>query len=182
VANRERRRFVSRERLVSDLTAQGSVYCAFIAAQEDKEFSRRDRLDGWAANAVTTSSGLLTLAVGLVAFVKADDSLAGVGSSQSLGLSIVFLLLAAAFAIFARHNYKYNVTEVSTLSEMLNEHWKDDPIDASNRCARLQIATIESLRKVNKIKSRWLISAMIGQVAGGAILGITLLARVSSYG
>jgi hypothetical protein len=82
---------------------QGSEWVAFIAKELDREYARRDSLNGRSSTAITSATGLVTISLAVLAVFKGEHfTISGVLKVGSLLAAVVLLLVAAVLSILAR--------------------------------------------------------------------------------
>lgn len=157
------------------MNEQGSEWVAFIAGELDREYERRDRLNGRSAAAVTGATALVTVSVAVLVVLKGQHlTVSGVLQIGLLLGALVFLLAAAVLSILAgATRSRFEVAAVSDMDRMLGEElWGTDNIDARNHTAQLNIVAIRSLRKGNAIKYRFLMLSLFIQAIAVFLLGV----------
>jgi hypothetical protein len=135
------------------MTEQGEVYADFIKSQLGRESDRRERIEtrGWSL--IASSGVLATLLFAAIAAYRGKDYRISGLAFLPLTLSLLALVVSAALGIAASATWKYRVAASETMVEMLQSHWTDTATSARNHCARLDLATISSVRLVNNRKA-----------------------------
>jgi hypothetical protein len=152
------------------------------------EFERRQRLETRGQAVMTTSSGLLTVFVGIATFLTHENYHFANGVAIVLiCCSFGLFVLAAALGIATQNAFtKYAVTSVTTLDQMVGSHWNDDVDDVNGArwiCAQRQIDTIKSLRIRNAWKARLALAGPITQLlAITLIAGAIIVEAISKFG
>lgn len=160
------------------MSAQGETYAAFIAAELAREHDRREKIDTRAAAAVGGASGLVTIAVAGLAVVRGKDATIGGGAATFAALTIAAFLISAVLAVLAGLPRRYDAVGATTMSAMLDGHWKDSEVTARNNTAYLHVRAVTSLREINRAKSVLLVASLAAQALAVACLGGVVLAVV----
>jgi hypothetical protein len=156
------------------MVEQGTEYGTFIQDELKHEYDRRDSVNSRAATAMTAASGLVTLVLAVVAIAKGKDYTLSGGGLTALVVALIALLSSAGFGVLAGINWRYKVTSIATMQNMLGSHWMDTEIAARNSAAQCNVVTINSLRKGTNIKFGFLLAAALGQLT--AIIALTVTA------
>jgi len=128
------------------------------------------------ARAVVTASGAqFGLTTGLVVFVRGKEYSPDQLWSWVFGAALALYLISVAFGLVASRSHKTAVAALTTLRQMLSNHWTDDSVTAKNFIAQVQVKSIEALREGNNIKARWLKYSVIIQVVAIAILAAAVV-------
>lgn len=163
------------------MSDQGKTYSAFIEGELKAERDRRSAYDGRGQALITTSGALVTLLGGLAALVKTSTTARFPAAALvTVGVALVLFVCAAACGIVAGWNRHYAVAKVSTLSRMTSDHWKDDEVDARNNVAAVQVLTVDTLRRANDFKARWVSGGLVAQVFALVALGIGVVVVITS--
>ena len=161
---------------------QGNEWVAFIAKELDREYARRDALNGRSSTAITSATGLVTISLAVLAVFKGEHfTISGVLKVGSLLGALVLLLVAAVLSILAgASGGRFAVAAVKDMTRMLGQDlWKVDNIDARNYTAQLNLVAVQSLRVGNGIKYRFLVLSMFAQALGVFLLGVFAVAVVT---
>lgn len=154
---------------------QGEVFAAYIARELDAERDRRKTLDARGVSVVTVSAALVALLSAASGFASAATDVEPPESAIGpLTIALLALAAAAACGILATFLWKYNVANTTTLNKMVNEKWPTTEVDARNSTAQLDVIAISSLRSRNAVKARFIIAALMFQVAGLIALAIAV--------
>jgi hypothetical protein len=154
---------------------QGKQYTAFVEAELKAEYERRGSVNARAASALTASTGLVTLVLGVFAvFVGKDFVLTGCARG-ALAVALVFLLLGAASAVIAGVPWRSKVPSPQYLQMLLDDYWETTETAARNITADFNVAVIRKLRAGTEIKFKFLIASSVCQlIATGALVVCTL--------
>ncbi|MFD0203648.1 MULTISPECIES: hypothetical protein [Saccharothrix] len=164
------------------MSDQGKTYTAFIESELKAERDRRTAFDGRGQSLVTTSGALVTLLGGLAALVRTPAAVRlPTPASTAVGVALVLFVGAAACGIVAGWNRLYAVVTVPTLHRMTTGHWKDDEVDARNNVATVQLKTLDTLRRANRFKARWVGIGLIAQASALLVLAVAVTIVISSY-
>ncbi|MEV4534678.1 hypothetical protein AB0J82_12695 [Asanoa sp. NPDC049518] len=158
------------------MAAQTDVYADFIEVELKAERERKSAIDTRAASLVTTSGSLVTILAAVGAFVgKGIDSSLPRQALPLLILALGAFSFAALAGINAGWNRLYGVPDIAPLRLMLNDRWSDDEALALKEVADARIRMIESLRKSNKAKERYLRAGWVCQVLALVFLAAVVL-------
>lgn len=159
------------------MTTAAEVYGSFIHDELKGEIARKSSLEARGLAVVTTSATLLTAMLALGVFVSGQEgfSLAG-GTVGLLLVALVAFICAAILGLLSNRVMRYLVASVPSLHLMLDEHWRDDVLEARAVVALAQIQTIEAVRAGNDRKARLLIAAMASQLAAAALVSVAVAA------
>jgi hypothetical protein len=137
-----------------DMTTRGSVsYGEFIEAELKAENDRRVSVHTRAGAAVTSSAGLITLAIAVFGLLVGRGFLVGKnhifpGSAKLVLLfAVVFLVLAGVCAIWAGFPVGREFVSDRTLNKMLNSHRDDSKEVARDTVAYINAMGLVSLRR-----------------------------------
>ncbi|MEJ3748454.1 hypothetical protein WEI85_34865 [Actinomycetes bacterium KLBMP 9797] len=162
------------------MTAQGSVYAAFIEGELRVERERRAALDARGLSVVTSSASLVTLLTAVGAFVTSEKGFTLPGAAVvPLLATLGSFTVAVVLGILANRSRYYHVALAETLYGMVTEHWGDDEIDSRNNVAELNIRTIHTLRLGNDMKANLLTWALSAQLMGVVALSTTVIIAVT---
>lgn len=160
---------------------QTSVYPDFIASELKAELDRKTAMDSRATSLVTTSGSLVTILAAVGAFVSREPaSPLPYPGPGLLVVTLSFFVLAALAGICGGWPLKHDAPDTEPMRAMLRERWSDSEELASKEVVLVRISMIERLRKVNKIKVRWLMAGWISQtVALGSLSVVVFLVLVT---
>jgi len=156
-------------------SAHGQEYLSFITGQLDQEVRRRDTIDARSAAVITASGAVLTLGVGVLAFLlgKPDQI---TGSARILvSVAATCFLLAVLGATVAGFGRKHQITSEAEMADMVDVGWNDPPELARRMCAKFHLEHLRSLRAQNQRKARFLTAALVLQPLGTLILLLAIL-------
>jgi hypothetical protein len=159
---------------------QGVVYATFIEGELKTERERRANLDSKGSSLITSSGGVVTLLAAVGAFLAKSGafvlpSVARIPLAVSLGAFVI----AVGCGIMATWLHKYTVADVVDLDAMITSHWTDDATDSRNVVSKLNIATLDTLRKKNGRKAEWARAGQIAQLA--ALLALSLVVLMTLW-
>jgi hypothetical protein len=165
------------------MSDQGTVYAQYIERELRSERERRGVLEARAAAVVSTSAGISSVLVALLAFTYGGrDPTAAPGWAWGLVVTLVAFALAAALATLAAGlRPRHTVGQVNTLEAMRTTHWRDAEQDARNVVMKIDIGTIDTLRKGNATKSRLVSVAHGAQFLAVTFLAVTLSGRLAAW-
>jgi hypothetical protein len=163
------------------VTDQGTVFAAFVREQLEAERKRRETLDQRGFETAKTTGTLVTIVLGFAALIlgvdyKPQSRLA----LLSLSLALALLIVSIGFAIAATRLLRYVVTDKCGLDEILENRWNLTEAKARSTAAKLSAITIDTLRTGNDSKASKLDVAHWLQLAGLALLVVTVTAEVIS--
>ena len=154
------------------LSDQGKEYAGFIAAELKLEHERRDLANARAVGVLTSATGLVTVAVVVLAVLLGKDAKLAGGARVALLVSLLALLGTAALALYAGMAKGYNTTSVRMMRAMIGTHWTDSEVTARNVIAECNVTAIDALRSGTNFKYRILAAAGISQIA--AVIALIL--------
>ncbi|MFD6392476.1 hypothetical protein [Nocardia sp. NPDC060259] len=155
------------------MSDQGKTYAAFIEGELKTERERRSAYDARGQVIVTSSGALVTLLGRLAALVKSSTVATFPAPVViAVGVALALFVGAAACGIVAGWNKYYAAATASTLARMIGEHWTDDEVDARNNVAAVQVRTVDTLRRANAFKARWVGIGLIVQVSALVASGV----------
>ncbi|HKA69812.1 MAG TPA: hypothetical protein VKG85_11930 [Actinomycetes bacterium] len=162
------------------MTSAAEVYGSFIDDELRGEIARKASLEARGLAVVTSSASLITaiLAVGL--FVSGQETFAPKGISVGLLIAaLAAFICSALLGLLSNRVMHYLVLSVPSLRLMLNDHWRDDVVEARAVVALAHIGTIETVRAGNDQKARLLIAGVAAQLTAailvsGAVASILL--------
>lgn len=164
------------------MSDQGKAYAAFIESELKAERDRRAAYDGRGQSLVTTSGALVTLLGGLAALVRTPPMVRlPTPASVAVSIALVLFVCAATCGIIAGWNRLYAVATVPTMHRMTSGHWKDDEVDARNNVAGVQLRTLDTLRRANEFKVRWVSVGLIMQASALAVLAVAVTIVIATY-
>jgi hypothetical protein len=155
---------------------QGKAYTAFIEAELKAERDRRVHFDSRGALLVTTSASLVSLLAAVVAFFRVGTTYTFPRDAlPALVVALGAFSMAAAAGILAGWNRPYSVADVPTLNKLLDERWdRDDEVRARNNVGYMQVRTVNSLRRANSWKGRWILCGLVAQLVALLALGLVV--------
>jgi len=158
----------------------GSQYAAFIEAELKAELARRESVNTRASTALTTSAGVVTLALAVFAALIGKDFVLVGWARACLAGGLIALLISAICAVVAGFPWNMKLAEPLTLQKMISMHWADPEEEARATTAAINATVIESLRPGTKTKLKFLLAAGICQIVAVAMLaGSTLLVALT---
>jgi hypothetical protein len=161
---------------------QGKNYAAFIENELKAERDRRTAYDSRGQSLVTTSGALVTLLGGLAALVRTSTVVRlPTPALITVSIALILFVCAAACGIIAGWNRHYAVATVTTMQRMTIDHWKDEEVDARNNVARVQLRTVDTLRKANEFKVQWVSIGLVVQVAALTVLAVAVTIVITNY-
>lgn len=162
------------------MSDQGKTYAAFIEAEVKAERERRVAFDARGQALITTSGVLVTLLTGVATVVKtaATPRFPPV-VTVTTGAALLLFAAAAGCGVVAGWNRHYAVARSATLGQMVANHWTDDEVDARNNVATLLVNTLETLRRANGFKARWVATGLIVQVVALVALGVAAIVTIA---
>lgn len=160
------------------MAEQGEAYASHVEAELKAEYERTTALNTRAAAITTTSSAFLALVFTLTAVVTGKDFKATDWGARGVVAALVFFVAAELLGLVAGFSRKYTVTALDTLEAMVEEHWRDDEVDARNVVAFTNVKTIGSLREGNNAKAKLLVLAAGLQLIAIAVLIVALAAQL----
>jgi hypothetical protein len=154
---------------------QGKTYAAFIESELKAERERRASLDARGLAVVTTSASLVTLLAAVGAFASTAENFRLPGAAVPwLIVTLVGFVVATIFGILANANWRYKVSDRTTLDRMRTEHWADHTAQAMVTVAYINTVTIDTLRRGNNIKVGLATSALSAQLIALIALAVTV--------
>lgn len=159
-----------------------AVYAKFIEAELKAEESRRDSVHKRAAAAVTSSTGLITLVLGVFGFLVGENPGFPDGAKPYLFVAVVALLLAGVCGVGAAFPVGQKFVKDKTIFAMLDSRG-DDPVEvARDAVAFINAVGLKSLRSGTTKKALLLFASGLFQISamiavGGCIWKVIELAR-----
>jgi hypothetical protein len=101
------------------MSDQGTQYSAYIEAQLQAELARRESVNSRSTTAITSSAGLVTLALAVFAVMIGKDFVLGGWAKGFLAAALLALLGSASFAVAAGFPWKIKLTSPATLRQMI---------------------------------------------------------------
>jgi carbon starvation protein CstA len=161
------------------VTDQGTVFAGFVREQLEAERKRREALDQRGLETAKTTGTLITLVLGFAALILGVDyKPQSRFASLSLSLALLLLIVSIGIAIAATRLLRYAVTDKSGLDEILQNRWDSTEANARSTVAQLTANTVDTLRTGNNSKASKLDVAHWLQLAGLALLVVTVAAEV----
>ncbi|WP_327006041.1 hypothetical protein OHA72_01335 [Dactylosporangium sp. NBC_01737] len=144
------------------------IYAVFIEGELKGERERRTTLEARGVSVVTQSGALVTLLAGVGALVKGITSTAPPSAViVAVICALVFFFSAALCGtlisfgpIFPPHT----LADAATMTQMRTTRRDHSEEEARSVVAHLHIGTLDSLRKGNDIKVRWVVAAQFCQI------------------
>jgi hypothetical protein len=162
----------------------GTLHDALIADQLAEERARKTSLEQRALAVITTSGVLVTLLIGLAAFVKQASTMAHVGdmSRRLIVAAAGGFIAAAVLALMVVSPRKYNEADLSALdARIMRERWSSpDLIEEARKNAVLSYYIVLHARNQNGSKATLLFLAVIAEVA--AVLAAGIAAAITVMG
>lgn len=154
---------------------QGKEWTEYIKVALEAEYKRRGEVDARAGSAVTSAGGLLTLTIAVFAlFLGSNFKLEGVERNWMV-TAFGLLLLCAICGVLASFSWPYEVANKATMTQMIVEKWDNDEVDARYIIAKINIATIVTLRSGSTKKYWFLFGAYTAQAVSIGALGMSAL-------
>lgn len=156
------------------MTTSGSeIYGAFIEAELKAENDRRDSANSRAASAVTSATGLVTLALAAIGVIVGKHDFPYC-ATPFLGFALLALLAAGACAVAAGFPWRQRFVSARTIDRMLNAHQGDPPEVARDIVAYSNAVALISLRSALTVKMRFLLAAGFLQILAIAALAASI--------
>jgi hypothetical protein len=154
------------------MTSSGSeIYAEFIEAELKAENQRRESLYTRASSAVTSSTGLITLVLGVFGFLVGKSPGFPNSAKPFLVIAVIALLAAGACAVVAGFPVGQQFVADSTLDDMLNARRNDSEEVARDAVAYVNAIGLLSLRSKTTSKALWLFASGISQIVAMACIG-----------
>jgi Na+/melibiose symporter-like transporter len=148
---------------------QGSQFAAFVQDELAQEYSRRETVNSRAAVAITSSTGLVTVVLAVIAVVRGKDFTLKGWPLFTLVAALICLLGAAVLAVLAGMAWGvYKVASVADLRKLVGPLWTSTEVTARSTVAQARVEIIDTLRNGNNKKFRLLLASAWFQV--GAII------------
>ncbi|SPM40207.1 hypothetical protein BN971_03106 [Mycobacterium numidiamassiliense] len=162
------------------MTTSGSeIYAAFIDAALKAENDRRDSVNTRAASAVTSATGLITLALAVFAVLVGKDHAFPECARPFLVAALAFLLGAGACAVAAGFPWRGYVVKARTLDKMINARRNDSEEVARRAVSYANMVTLVAARAGTTVKVWLLLAAGIFQILAIGALGFCIWAVVT---
>lgn len=144
------------------------VYTAFIEGELRIERERRTALEARGTGVVAQSGGLVTLLAGVGALAKGVTSVA---PPRVAIVAVVFALvfffgaaLCGSLVNFWPLYPPYKVADGATMTEMRTNKRDHTDEEARSVVAYIHVGTLESLRKINDRKVKWVGAAQLCEI------------------
>jgi hypothetical protein len=155
------------------MTTSGSeIYAAFIEAELKIESHRRESLHTRAATFVTSSAGLITLALGVFGLLVGKNHEFPDVAKPFFVAAVICLLAAGACAVAAGFPRDQHFVADKTLDRMLDSHHADSEAVARDAVAYINAVGLVSLRRGTKNKALLLFASAIGQILAMLAIGV----------
>lgn len=147
-------------------TAGRKVYSPLLKEQLAEERSRKTSIEQRGVAVITTSGVLVSLLFGLAAVVTQAKSFELLAASRALlAVSLLLFVVAALGGIVSNWPLSYSQFHVEDLRRFVDAEYWGGPVDtASRRVAEAQVQILKRARRLNAIKGRALLFAMLIQV------------------
>ncbi|MGY1618120.1 hypothetical protein ACI797_15380 [Geodermatophilus sp. SYSU D00691] len=155
-----------------------SVLSEFVSAELKTERERRATLDQRGITIVASSSTLVTLLSGLAAFVALGDGdpKASIATFSTFCLTLAGFATAAFFGLWTNRSYGYQVLHEESLLRFRDEEmWGKSGDEARWLLYRVNVTTLETIRKGNERKSRLVNRGLLAQLIALLLLVATVL-------
>lgn len=155
----------------------GSIYAALFEDQLKEESARKASLESRGLAVISTSAALVSLLLALAALLTKGANFELPGAARApLVLSCVLFVGAALLGLSANWPLNYRQLAVADLRGLLSEElWEGSSAVASRRVAEARAGVLETARKLNHVKGRLLIAAMLAEVAAVAALASSVV-------
>lgn len=155
------------------MTSSGiEIYAAFIEAELKSETDRRESVYKRAATLVTSSAGLITLALGVFGLLAGKNVEFPDVAKPFFVAAVIGLLIAGACAVAAGFPRDQHVVKDKTLDKMLIAHHADSAEVAHYGVAYINAVGLVSLRRGTKKKALLLFASGVAQIAAMLAIGI----------
>jgi hypothetical protein len=152
-------------------TSGSEIYAEFIEAELKAENDRRDSVHTRAGAAVTSSTGLITLVLGVFSFLVGKNPGFPNSAKPFLVVAVVSFLAAGALAVAAGFPVGQKFISDSTLDRMLASHRSDSEEVARDAVAYINAVGLLSLRFGTTTKAVLLFASGIFQIFAMAAIG-----------
>jgi hypothetical protein len=155
----------------------GISYLALIEDQLQKERDRRKAFEERAITVITTSGTLVTLMFGLAAVVTSATSFSlPVTARNILAVAAIGFLLAIVAALSANVPLNYMEPTAQGLLDLTEDAmWSADEKIGERAVARLYTKMINRARRMNMIKVRLLVAALVCEVLAGLVVAVAVI-------
>jgi hypothetical protein len=148
------------------------IYAAFIEAELKSENDRRESVHSRAATLVTSSAGLVTLALGVFGLLVGKHQNFPDLAKPFFVAGVVGLLLGGACAVAALFPLDQRYVDDSTLGDMVVSRRADSEAFARGAVAYINAMGLVSLRRGTTIKALLLFASGVGQILAMLAIGI----------
>ena len=147
-----------------------------IRDQLDREEATKTSLETRAGNVISSAGALVTLLFALTALVaRPPDFQLPTLARVFIGGALIAFLAAAVLAIIVIRPRAYNAIDVQSLKEMTEDYAWNSPLAIGGpRIANALIVVIDGARRANKLKARYLVSAITSEVVAVIILAMAV--------
>ena len=161
---------------VADSQAEQTVFPDYVKELVTTEDARRASLEARGASVITSSGALVTLLFALSALVTKQQSFVlSSGPRKLLALGTVAFVLAAMLAIGTYVPRRSRLTNPVELARQLPELWKHDNDFARKKTAISRLAELADSQRVNDVKARLLVAAVVFEVIGVLLVALSVL-------
>jgi hypothetical protein len=161
----------------AETTAGQDVYAPLVENQLEEERARKTSLEQRGVAVISTSGVLVSFLFGLAAVVTNAKNFDLPGAARVLlVVTVALFVLAAVGGLVSNWPLNYHQVQIANLHRLVSkENWNAPPRIAAQRVAESQVFILERARKLNALKARTLLAALITQ-----ILAVTALATAVS--
>jgi hypothetical protein len=164
-----------------DANEAGPIFAEFLANELKSERERRATLDQRGIAVVTSSSTLVTLLSGLVAFIglRGGTPKPGIATLVALALSLLSFVIAAFYGLATNRSQTYTSLDERSLRLLREDDaWNLPPNRARWLIYGENVTMMQMLRSGNNQKSRLVNRALSAQLSALAFLALTILIGV----
>ena len=155
----------------------GEAYAKFIEAQLANELARRDSVNTRAATALTTATGLVTLALAVLAVLRGKDFVLTSGQAKVwLIIAVIALFVSAVCAVGAGVPWTMQLIDPTTLDAMVGPRWKDPADKALKNTAFANTLLLKGLQRGTARKFWLFLASGIAQIVAVFALAACVLA------
>ncbi len=154
------------------MTSGSEIYAAFIEAELKAESERRESVHTRAATFVTSSTGLITLSLGVFGLLIGSNHEIPDLAKPFFVAAVICLLAAGGLAVAAVFPLDQQYVADRTISRMLDAHRADSEADARDAVAYINAVGLLSLRRGTTTKAVLLFASGVSQIFAMCAIGI----------
>ena len=129
---------------------------------------------------ITTSGALVTLLLALLTVKGRGGATVATGATDSFALGVWLLLVAGVAALVTNLPLRYASLDAGALQGIIEERWSDSPAAATRRVTATRLRTVARSHRLNSLKARFLVAALLAEVGGITALGLAVRSSIGA--